>query len=108
MERLNPFVAIENDKIVGYADLQDSGYIDHFYVSGTMPRRGVGARLMNELHEEANRLKITELTSNVSVTAQPFFARFGFEIVERKMGEIRGVVVPNALMRKLLAKPNSK
>jgi putative acetyltransferase len=51
-------------------------------------------------HSEAEQLNITELTSNVSQTAQPFFDRFGFVIVERKNTVIRGVELRNALMRK--------
>lgn len=102
MESLNPFVALEENEIVGYADIQKSGYIDHFYVSGYYPRRGIGTLLMRRLHEEALYLGVTNLTSDVSRTAQPFFARFGFEVVEYKSKAIRGVVVPNALMRKAL------
>lgn len=30
---IRPFVAVIDGKIVGYADVQPSGYIDHFYVS---------------------------------------------------------------------------
>ena len=31
MDKLNPFVAMLNGKVVGYTDLQDNGLIDHFY-----------------------------------------------------------------------------
>ena len=102
MQSLNPFVAVERGEIVGYADVQHSGYIDHFYVSGHHPRRGIGTQLMHALHQEAGHLGMTELTSHVSKTAQPFFARFGFEIAEQRFPAIRGVLVPNALMRKPL------
>jgi putative acetyltransferase len=40
---INPFVA----------DLQPDGYIDHFYVCGLHPRRGIGSLLMNRLLREA-------------------------------------------------------
>lgn len=103
MQSLNPFVAVEGDEIVGYADIQRSGYIDHFYVSGHHPLRGIGTQLMHALHEEAARFQTTELTSHVSKTAQPFFGRFGFQVVEQRSPTIRGVIVPNALMRKSLA-----
>jgi putative acetyltransferase len=57
---------------------------------------------MQIIHCESERLNITELTSNVSQTAQPFFERFGFVVVERKKTVIRGVELRNALMRKEL------
>ena len=57
---------------------------------------------MLTLHSEAVSLGLTELTSDVSRTAQPFFEKFGFCIIEQRAPELRGVVVPNALMRKVL------
>lgn len=96
---IDPFVAELDGEIVGYADLQTSGYIDHFFVSGRHPRRGIGARLMERLLAEAEALGIATLTSDVSLTAQPFFARYGFEIVEQRCPVMRGIAIPNALMR---------
>lgn len=103
MEGINPFVVEHDDQIVGYADVQTTGYIDHFFVSGHHPGRGIGSLLMTTLQEQAQRSGIGELTSDVSRTAQPFFARFGFVVVEQRSPLLRGVVVPNALMRKALA-----
>lgn len=97
---INPFVAEIDGKPVGYADVQQNGYIDHFFVSGNHPRKGVGKALMKAIHSESERLGIAELTSNVSKTAQPFFQRFGFVIVEQRKPVIRGVELQNALMRK--------
>lgn len=99
---INPFVAEIDSQPVGYADVQQNGYIDHFFVSGHYPRQGIGKALMESIHSEAKRLNITELTANVSRTAQPFFERFGFIVVEQRKPVIRGVEVQNALMRKSL------
>lgn len=99
---LHPFVVEVDGDIAGYADLQPSGYIDHFFVSGEHPRRGVGTLLMGKLHESAQRQGISMLTADVSLTAEPFFARHGFWVVERRLPIRRGVVLQNALMRKQL------
>lgn len=105
MRALQPFVAEIDGVIAGYADLQASGYIVHFFVSAEFPRRGVGRMLMDRIHEKATCLGITELTSDVSKTAQPFFASFGFQIVEQRFPVRQGVTIPNALMRKILPRP---
>ena len=102
MRHLRPFVAEFDGVIAGYADLQPSGYIDHFFVSADFPRQGVGRLMMERIHEEAARLGMAELTADVSKTAQLFFARFGFEIVELRFPVRSGVTIPNALMRKTL------
>lgn len=99
---MNPFVVERENEILGYADVQQSGYIDHFFVSGAHPRQGIGTRLMRRLHEEAEILGLVELTADVSRTAEPFFALHGFQVIERRFPVRRGVTVPNALMRKKL------
>lgn len=100
MERLQPFVVEDGGRLVGYADLQASGYIDHFYVSGTYARRGVGRLLMETIHARAAELQLGRLFSHVSLTAQPFFQSFGFRIVEAKAAVIGDVSLPNARMEK--------
>ena len=105
MQRIRPFVAEDGAAVVGYADVQPSGYIDHFFVSGFRPRQGIGAALMARIHEEAATLGLEELTADVSRTAEPFFLHYGFAVVERKSPVLRGVAIPNALMRKRLVRP---
>jgi putative acetyltransferase len=97
---LQPFVVEDGSRIVGYADVQASGYIDHFFVSGTHGRRGVGRLLMEKLHAHAAEQKIARLFSDVSLTAQPFFAHFGFLIREHKTAVIGEVSIPLARMEK--------
>lgn len=99
MRDMSPFVVELEGRIVAYADLQPSGYIDRFFVCAAVARTGVGTMLMNHLQSEASAKGIHTLTSAVSRTAQPFFAKFGFVVVEQRTPAIRGVVVPNALMR---------
>jgi putative acetyltransferase len=100
MRGIAPFVVQYEGSIVAYADFQPDGYIDHFFVSATVARIGVGTMLMNHIHTAARARGITTLTSDVSLTAQSFFANFGFAVVEQRVPMIRGVIVPNAFMRK--------
>jgi len=102
MRGIAPFVVEHEGRPVAYADVQDNGYIDHFFVSAPVARQGVGSRLMRRIHQEAAHKGIPLLTSDVSRTAQPFFMRFGFRMVEEKQPIIRGIVVPNASMEKRL------
>ena len=97
-----PFVAVLGLEPVGFADLQTDGYIDQFYVSGLLGRRGIGRQLMDRIEAEAKHLGIKELYSHVSLTAEPFFASRGFYVEERRRPVLRGVTFDNALMRKSL------
>ena len=102
-QKNRPFVAVLNGEIVGYADVQPNGYIDNFFVSGNHPRQGIGTQLMARIHQEADALGLTELTANVSKTAEPFFALHGFQVLERGGPVRRGVTLQNARMRKTLS-----
>lgn len=107
MRAIHPFVAEVDGCVVGYADLQVTGYIDHFFVAGTRSRRGVGTALMQHIHLAAQKRHIVELWSDVSLTAESFFARHGFIVEARQSVSLRGVTMPNSRMRKqLVANPS--
>lgn len=97
IQHIQPFVAELGNEIVGYADVQKNGYIDHFFVSGLYPRQGIGTRLMGRIHEEAMSVGLPELRSEVSKTAEPFFARHGFHVLERRVPVRRGVTTRRTL-----------
>jgi ribosomal protein S18 acetylase RimI-like enzyme len=102
MEGIRPFVAEIHGQIVGYADLQDDGYIDHFFVAAATARRGVGSALMRWIHEQAANRQIRCLYSNVSIAARRFFARFGFQVEATQEVPVRGVILSNFRMQKAL------
>lgn len=103
VQKLRPFVIELNSELVGYSDLQADGLIDHFYVSGRHQRIGVGSALMNHIHEKADQLGITTLYSHVSLTAEGFFLKQGFRIIERRTQFVRGVELRNAMLQKRLS-----
>lgn len=98
IKHINPFVMVENDMILGYADLQITGYIDHFFIRGGHGHKGLGSILMTYIINQAIENEINELSSNVSLAAQRFFSKFGFKIVKRKEVNIKGINIENALM----------
>lgn len=63
-------VAIENDEIVGFGDIDDSGYLDRLYVRKDYQKMGVASAICNEL-EDSVKGKI--ITTYASITARPFF-----------------------------------
>lgn len=102
MRGLAPFI-VESDGVpIAYADIQDNGYIDHFFVSGRHQREGAGRLLMEHIHRTAYARRIAALSADVSRTAQPFFEHFGFLLVEQRAPLIRGVPLQNAFMCKRL------
>ncbi|WP_218932297.1 GNAT family N-acetyltransferase [Adhaeretor mobilis] len=97
-----PFVVESDGQLIAFADLQSNGLIDQFFVAASSVRQGVGTLLMNRLLEVAKEKSIAKLHSNVSLTAEAFFRKFGFEIEQRQIAVVSGVELPNARMAKLL------
>jgi putative acetyltransferase len=97
---LDPFVVEHEQQIIGYADIQPSGYIDHFFVHYQWQRRGVGTLLMQAIHAVAEQHQIPRLFSQVSITAQPFFAAWGFVVEAEQIVQVRGVEMANTRMEK--------
>ncbi len=99
IQSVNPFVVVVGDQLAGFADLQESGYIDLFFVHPRWTGKGIGRSLMQHLMSEAAHRGITELTADVSLAAEKFFASNGFVVVDRQVVELRGQLLPNARMR---------
>ncbi|MBA4031839.1 MAG: GNAT family N-acetyltransferase [Planctomyces sp.] len=102
MAARQPFVALKGGRIAGYSDLQPDGLIDHFFVAPFAAGRGVGRAMLEQIERLATAKGLTEIHAHISLTAEPFFLRNGFVIVERGKVERAGVVLKNALMRKVL------
>jgi len=102
MRALRPFVAVVDARVAGYADLQDSGCIDHFFVAARCAGRGVGSSLMAHIHRAAVERGLPELFAQVSLAAESFFARHGFTVIRRQMVAVNGVSLANAVMARRL------
>lgn len=101
---LNPFVVLLDGQVVGYADLQPDGYVDHFFCHWQHQGKGVGTALMQQLIAEGARNFNHRLYANVSLTAKPFFERHGFIVAKQQSVDIRGQTLTNFLMEKDLNK----
>jgi putative acetyltransferase len=97
---LNSFVCVKEEKIVGYSDLQPSGYIDHFFCHYFYQGQGIGTALMAHIHTLAEKQNITQLSADVSITAKSFFEFNGFKVVNHQAVPIRGQVLTNFKMIK--------
>ena len=86
---IDPFVVIREGQIIGYADIQADGYIDHFYCHHEFQRMGVGRALFAALEQQARENGILEMYSNVSITARPFFEAMGFSVEKEQILTMR-------------------
>lgn len=102
IKKKNPFVAVEDGKIVGFAELESNGHIDYFYSHHEWQGKGVGRMLYSAIETEAIRQKMSRLYADVSVVAKGFFLKQGFEVLKEQNNIICGAPAPNFKMEKKL------
>lgn len=101
---LNQFVLVAQleKKILGFATLDNGNYIDFLYVHKYYQRQGLAYQLYTHIENEAIRQEQTELTSDVSKTARPFFEKVGFEVINEQTVVRQNVELTNYKMKKKL------
>ena len=95
---IDPFVVIQDGKIIGYADIQPDGLIDHFFCHHEFQGQGVGSTLFAAIEKEARDNGILEIYSNVSITARPFFEAMGFSVKKEQLLKMRDQELKNYRM----------
>ena len=90
-------VAEMDGKIVGFGDMDETGYLDRLYVHKDYQRRGVAAAICDALEQ---RTKAAEFTTHASITARPFFEKRGYTVAGEQQVERRGVWLTNFVMKK--------
>ena len=96
-------LVIERDnEVVGFAELEDDGHLDMFYLRKDVVGRGLGLRLYRAVESEAWERGLRRIFTEASITARPFFGRQGFRVVGERMVQRRGVELTNFAMEKIL------
>ncbi len=103
-KKYHVYVAEEDERIVGFTELDTTGHIDCFFVHHEWQRCGVGARLMERVVATAGREQMPRLFAEVSITAVPFFRNRGFVVVREKEATRRNVTLTQFVMERWLAK----
>lgn len=93
-------VACDGKEIVGFADMDENGYLDRLYVHRDYQRKGVASSLLRELSQ---KVKTDEITTYASITARPFFEKMGYRVVRENIVERKGVSLRNNFMVKKLS-----
>lgn len=93
-------VAKINALIVGFASITPDGYLDYMYVHKNYQRKGIATELLKAIEKYVVETGLTEIWSDVSITAKPFFLSKGFKISKTYLKEFRGVYFQNTIMTK--------
>lgn len=89
-------VAVMDDVIAGFGDIDKTGYLDRLYVHSAYQRRGVAAALCDQLEKAAEG----KITTHASITAMPFFEKRGYRVLKEQYVERQGIKLKNYVMEK--------
>ena len=92
------WIAEQDGVVVGFTDLDATGYVDMMFVDPAVARTGVATALLGQVRDLAAARGLTELTVNASATARPFFEHHGFTVQAAQEVERRGVILSNFRM----------
>lgn len=91
------YVVSEGDLIIGFGDIDHTGYLDRLYVHKDYQYKGVATTICDRLEcETGARIILT----HASITAKPFFEKRGYKVIKRQEVERQGVFLTNYVMQK--------
>ena len=94
-------VAEEAGILVGFGDMDETGYLDRLYVHHAYQHQGIASALCRELEQG-----FPTVTTHASITARPFFERRGWRVVREQQVERRGVLLTNFVMERSCPPPS--
>ncbi len=89
-------VAVENQRIVGFGDIDHTGYLDHLYIHADYQRKGIATEICNQLEQAV----LGNITTHASITARPFFEKRGYKVIKEQQVERQGIFLTNYVMIK--------
>ena len=90
-------VATESGKIVGFGDMDETGYLDRLYVHKDYQGQGIASAICDELERFAAG---KTFTTHASITAKLFFQHRGYHVVRKQEVIRHGVALTNFVMEK--------
>lgn len=89
-------VAVDSGIIVGFGDMDRTGYLDRLYVHADHQGKGIATAICDQLEKVITGSVVT----HASITARPFFEKRGYQVVRGQRVERQGIYLTNYVMRK--------
>jgi len=89
-------VALDNKLIIGFGDIDKTGYLDRLFVHKDYQGKGVATAICDSLEKSVQKKVIT----HASITARPFFEKRGYKVIKEQQVERQGIVLVNFVMER--------
>ena len=92
-------VAVQNGEIVGFGDMDETGYLDRLYVHPDYQSQGIASAICQRLEQA---VQVKKVTTHASITAKPFFLHRGYRVLREQQVIRGGIALTNYVMEKEL------
>ena len=90
-------IATDNYKIVGFGDIDSSGYLDRLFIHKNHQNEGIATAICDELESSVNGKKVI---THSSITAKTFFEKRGYKVKKEQTVVRKGRSLTNFIMEK--------
>lgn len=97
--RHQTLVAVEKGALVGFGDMDETGYLDRLFVHKDYQGKGIASAICDVLERNAGRKTIV---THASITAKPFFEKRGYHALREQQVVRFGVALTNYVMEKVM------
>ncbi len=89
-------VAVDDNIIVGFGDIDKTGYLDRLFVHAGYQGKGIATAICDRLEATVQ----THIITHASITARPFFEKRGYKVAKEQQVERQGLFLTNFVMIK--------
>lgn len=89
-------VAVDDKVIVGFGDIDRTGYLDRLFVHADYQKNGIATAICNQLEQAVQG----NIVTHASITAKPFFEKRGYQVIKEQQVERHGIFLTNYVMIK--------
>lgn len=89
-------VAVKDNIIVGFGDIDKTGYLDHLYVHYNYQGQGIATKICDQLENYTNK----DISVHASISAKDFFIKRGYKIIKEQQVKRNNVFLKNFVMIK--------
>lgn len=93
-------IAEANGTVLGFGDMDNTGYLDRLYVHRDFQNKGVATAILAALEQKALLAEICHFVTYASITAKPFFESRGYFVIEENIVIRSGIPLINYRMEK--------
>lgn len=91
-------VALDGERITGFGDIDQTGYLDRLYVHKDYQNQGIATAICDKLEQAFD---VEKIITHASITARPFFESRGYQVVRKQQVERKGIFLVNYVMEKV-------